>query len=524
MKRRPLDTLAHQEPAPEPSMIREGAVYTGFKLLGKGAGFVREWFFAYFFGASLLIDAYRIATDLVQSLFLTVSGSALENSTVPFLARWRVRGRLQLRALMLRTITLGAVGFSLVLAVLMGFFARDIARLQAPGYSAEGIELIALMVRWMGPSLVLLVASSTLTLLLFSLKRVRTWSTLGLTLNIAQVIGAVAVGLGGLPVFILPLSYLTGLAFTLTLLVVDARRWWPRERARMTLVRAGKVLRPFLVQFLPLTIMGAMIVLRFFVEKRIASGIAVGAISAMHFARFIIEMPQGTLGESIIRLALPHFSELIQRDDSEEIRRSVTSLLGSIFWAITPVAVFVAASAMPLVRVLFGYGAFNEHDVALTTQALIGSTPALLLSLAYPVITRLFVAQGRSPELMVVSVLGTGLNIALAWLLAARFGIGGIPLAFGLTLLILILVLVPRSGMRFTGRTLFLLGSWLGWGVLVALLIRALDPAAAPVVTLLRNGTIVLALWLISSGVMPGGRDNLRRIVQVVKRTRERKR
>jgi putative peptidoglycan lipid II flippase len=67
----------------KPKLFKEGIFVASYALVSKAMGVVREIAMAYFFGASGVVDAYRIALTAVLLPVDTLGGSALGNSFIP---------------------------------------------------------------------------------------------------------------------------------------------------------------------------------------------------------------------------------------------------------------------------------------------------------------------------------------------------------------------------------------------------------------------------------------------------------
>ncbi|HEB84966.1 MAG TPA: hypothetical protein ENI92_08210 [Bacteroidetes bacterium] len=491
-------------------IMREGFLYTLLTLIGKISGFLREWLMAYFFGASLITDAYRVAIDLVRSIVQIFSGTTVETSLVPLLTRWRTRNTPRLRALLLRFTAWTSLGISLVFALGFAGFAPWITRIQVPTYDAESAAMVTTMIRWIGPAVPLFVACNLAGYLLISYHRLGAFGLMPLVLNLGQIAGTILVGKNILPPEVLPVSYDIALVVAFAILLFDAWRRRP-SGGRFTKERMRLVAIPLLRNIWPLLLLAFIGQGRIFIDKIIASTLAVGAIAALWYARFIIEFPLTTAGNALLRLALPHFSEVVEKKDTAKLRRQYLILLDTSLWLLVPVVVLVLRTANDLIRLIYAYGAFDADSVEMTTLALMGASPALVTLIIQPLTVRIINAQGRNVRLLDVMTVQAVLNVALAYGLSRYWGVAGIALAMGVAQLLATMALIPRLQIGVTRAALGRILLWGALGGVLYLFLWMVHPGGSPLVTLLLNLVLTVSGWLALSLLVPQGRAHLAR-------------
>lgn len=499
-------------------LAKEGILITILASGGKLLGFLREWLVAFFFGAGIISDAYRISVDFVRSITLTFAGQTVQMSLVPLLTRWRVRGARYSRALLFRLIGWVSILSSLLLMLVLILAGDAIAKLQAPDYSAEDLALVSMMLRWIAPVTLTFVAESMLTCLLMSVKRYRLIGYGAMVMNAFQIVAIVLIGLGHLPLQLLPISYWVSVIFVVMVLTIDAKTWWMHEKVLIARHRTMIVMRRFILLFTPLLLVGLTNQLRLFMDRRFVSEFSVGAIAALYFARFITETPQWTIGRTLSSMVLPHFSELAETKNETDFRRHYLFLLDFSLWLLMPLVVLCLTGAQSIVRLIYGYGAFDEHAVALTTAALMGAAPSIWTAVFHPLTNRVLIAQERSNMLLPFGFSLAILNIGLAWQLGQIFGIIGVSVSLGIAQFILILSMLPflrlQVGPAALGRILL----WFGWAGALWLVLSGLPDSMTPVVRLLAIIGILLPAWLGASFLFPHGKENMRRLGSILSR------
>lgn len=422
------------------------------------------------------------------------------------------------RALLFRLIGWISLLVSLGLMLVLMLAGDAIARLQAPDYSAEDLELMSMMLRWIAPASLIFVAESMLTCLLMSVKRYRLIGYGTMVMNAFQIAAIVLIGLGHLPLQLMPISYWVSVIFVVGILSIDAKTWWMHEQVRIARHRTWVVMRRFSLLFAPLLLVGLSNQLRLFLDRRFVSEFAVGAIAALYFARFITETPKWTIGRTLSSMVLPHFSELAETKNDTDFRRHYLFLLDFSLWLMMPLVVICLTGAKSIVLLIYGYGAFDDHAVALTSAALMGAAPSIWTTVFHPVTNRVLIAQERSNMLLPFGISLAVLNILLAWQLAQHYGIIGVSVSLGVSQFILILSMLPflrlQVGPAALGRILL----WSGWAGALWLLMSGLPDTMTPLVHLLTIVGILLPAWIGASFLFPHGKENMGRLGSILSR------
>ncbi len=519
------DTIMTERPAaPAPGhpggQFREGVFLTILAMLGKVSGFAREWLLAFFFGAGVVADAFRVTYELSRNVYTLLFGGHAEVSMVAILSRWRVRNRRRLSLLLIRFLAWLSIGISVLLAGFLGYFAEFAAILQVPNYRPEDAEIVSLLIQWMTPAIPLTVAAYLLGYVLMSEHKFRLFSLLPLFLNVGSILATVAVGLDWLPTVWLSLGYTIAVLSATILLFVDARRML-RGHARPTWERLKYVFAPFWANYWPLLVCALFTQLRIFLEKPIVSelGLGAGAVAALYYAKFLIETPSFTVGLILIRMVLPRFSEMVAMQHEIAVGEELVKLVDVSLWALMPLVALLAAGSQVVVEIVFGYGAFNDQAVAMTSLSLIGWAPALWTGFVGPLVSRVFNAQGRNLILLVAVVFFSIINISLAWGFSQMIGLPGIGLAQAVSQIGSLLFLLPFIPGRQTWPTIRIMLIWWGAAIILYVGLRFV-PATGNVYfsgVFLVSATV--AGWLVISSLMPSGRRHLRRIGKVLKRS-----
>src|SRR5690606_28434530 len=109
-----------------------------------------------------------------------------------------------------------------------------------------------------------------------------------------------------------------------------------------------------------------------------ASFLITGSVSWLYYADRLMEFPTGLLGVALGTVLLPSLSKSFADKADGEYSQLLDWGLRLTFILALPAAVALAVLAVPLVTSLFHYGAFTDHDVWMTRQALMAYSLGLL--------------------------------------------------------------------------------------------------------------------------------------------------
>jgi len=109
-----------------------------------------------------------------------------------------------------------------------------------------------------------------------------------------------------------------------------------------------------------------------------ASFLATGSVSWLYYADRLMEFPTGVMGVALGTILLPSLSKSYADKADGEYSKLMDWGLRLTFILALPAAVALAVLSVPLVASLFHYGAFSEHDVWMTRQALMAYSLGLI--------------------------------------------------------------------------------------------------------------------------------------------------
>lgn len=412
---------------------RVGTV-SGFTMLSRVTGFLRDVVLAWVIGAGPIADAFFIALRIPNHFRALFAEGAFNSAFVPTYAGTLERDGVE-RALTFAGRVLGAlVAVQVVILIAAEIWTHPLLALLTPDFEKDPTlgSLTVLLTRITFPYLLCVTLVTVYGAVLNAHHRYAAAAGAPVLFNVAIVLCVLAAmplpaALGIAPVHGAAIGVALAGVAELILLVFALRPAglrlapaWPRLDGEVW---------TFLKRLGPATIGSGAAQIAMFVDTILAAALPVGAVSAMYYADRLYQLPIGVIAIAIGTVLLPELSRRFAAKDEAGARRAQKR---AVFWSFVLTAPFVVAFlAIPdfLVRIAFARGAFDETAVlraGATLQAYgIGLMAIVLLRSVVPG----FHARGDTKTPMWVAFAGIGVNVVLKFILSDHFDVAGLAFA-----------------------------------------------------------------------------------------------
>lgn len=165
------------------------------------------------------------------------------------------------------------------------------------------------------------------------------------------------------------------------------------------------------------------------VDRTLASSIAVGGISALNYANRLNGFVQGMFVTNISTVMYPMISKMAAQSNLDGLKKSVSEAINLINLFVIPATVGAMIFAEPVVRLLFGRGAFDPEAISMTSAALFYYSIGMVGFGLRQILSRAFYSLQDTKTPMINAAIAMGLNIILNFILSKYMGIGGLALA-----------------------------------------------------------------------------------------------
>ncbi|RKP49010.1 murein biosynthesis integral membrane protein MurJ [Trinickia fusca] len=375
------------------NLFRALLTVSGFTLLSRVTGLVRETLIARAFGASQFTDAFYVAFRIPNLLRRLSAEGAFSQAFVPILAEFKnQQGHDATKALVdaMSTVLawalalLSAVGVALASWVVLGV---------ASGLKAEGpaFGMAVTMTRIMFPYIVFISLTTLASGVLNTYRSFSLPAFAPVLLNVSFIAAAVFVAPHlKMPVYALAWAVIVGgvAQFAVQLPGLKKIDMAPRIGINPKAALAHPGVKRVLWKMLPATFAVSVAQLSLIINTNIASRLGPGAVSWINYADRLMEFPTALLGVALGTILLPSLSKAHVDADTHEYSALLDWGLRVTFLLAAPSALGLFFFAEPLTATLFHYGHFDDRSVVMVGRALaaygVGLVGLILIKILAP--------------------------------------------------------------------------------------------------------------------------------------------
>jgi putative peptidoglycan lipid II flippase len=405
-------------------------------LISKIFGLVRQQAIAAAFGVGPAVDAYSYAYVIPGFLLVLLGGinGPFHSAIVSVLAK---RDKSEAAPIVETITTLVGVALLLVTVVLI-VFAGFFIDLVGPGLTQEVRAIAIQQLQIMAPMAVLagLIGIGFGTLNAADMYWLPSVSPLFSSITLIGGLFVLAFYLGdqiNAPKYIMlggmVLAWGTLSGALLQWLVQLAAQWRAglgTLRLRFNLKQPG--VSDVLKVMGPATLSSGMLQINLYTDLFFASTIPQAA-AAMNYAGLLVQTPLGIISNVILVPLLPVFSRLTAPENWPELKVRIRQ--GLLLTALTmlPLSALMIALAIPIVKVVYQRGAFQNQASQLVASLLVVYGLGMFVYLARDVLVRVFYALGDGETPFRISIVNIFLNGLLDYIFVERLGAPGLVLA-----------------------------------------------------------------------------------------------
>ncbi|MBX9959225.1 MAG: murein biosynthesis integral membrane protein MurJ [Burkholderiaceae bacterium] len=403
------------------SLFKAASTVSLLTLASRITGLARELLIAATFGASALTDAFNVAFRIPNLFRRLFAEGAFSQAFVPVLATVKEQqGEEATRQLVDRVATVLAwvllavsVLGVLVSPLLVWLMAAGLRKMEAGG----AFDAAVVMTRWMFPYIACMSLVALAAGVLNTWKRFAVPAATPVLLNVAMIAAAWLGApwfraLGIEPIYALAAGVMVGGLLQLGVQIPALRRLgllpriglsWAAVRAAWADAGTQRVLKLMAPALLGVSVAQ----LSLLINTQIASHLAPGSVSWLSYADRLMEFPVALLGVALGVVLMPQLAAAKAANDAARYSAMLDWGLRLVVLLAVPCAIALLTFAVPLVAVLYHYGAFTPRDVQMTSWALMGWGAGLLGIVAVKVLAPGYYASQdiRTPVRIAIVVL-----------------------------------------------------------------------------------------------------------------------
>ena len=413
------------------ALIKSTGTISIATAISRMLGFVRDIVIAKFFGTSLAAQAFFVAFRIPNSLRDIVGEGAMNSAIVPVLTEYKTKGEDKEFLRVSRVLFNISLTSLLALTILGIIFSPLIVRLIAPGFLREPstLNLTIQLNRIIFPYLIFIGLTAYTMDILNTLKHFAAPAFGPCLLNLA-LIGS---GLWLCPkmgVMGLVMGVLAGGILQLLLNMVAMYRKGItinfKDGFRHPAVKKIGLL------LIPRAFGSAIYQVNIFVDTMAASLawiVGAGGVAALYYANRLIQFPLAIFGLALAQAALPKLSQEFSMNDIPRMKDTLAFSMRTTFFIMVPASVGLALLGMPIIKILFQRGEFNEYSTYVTQSALFFYSFGLFAYSGVKLLVTCFYSMHDTKTPVKTAFIAVIINIILILVLMWPLKLGGIALA-----------------------------------------------------------------------------------------------
>ncbi|MDA0700628.1 MAG: oligosaccharide flippase family protein, partial [bacterium] len=154
-----------------------------------------------------------------------------------------------------------------------------------------------------------------------------------------------------------------------------------------------------------------------------------GQLTCFGYAERALMLPLTVAMYALMTTLLPSLARELRAGRGREAQRLALRALRILLFGLVPMVVFLAVASEPIVRLLFGRGAFGDDDVVLTALLIALLVPAAILAVGRSVLAELFYANQDVRTPVVAAILGVAVCLVVFPFVWLPFGVVGLAVA-----------------------------------------------------------------------------------------------
>ncbi|RNL53956.1 murein biosynthesis integral membrane protein MurJ [Pedobacter jejuensis] len=423
-------------------VIRSSFAVFAISMAIKLFGYLEKILVAYYWGTSGMTDIYNVVVGILLSIFVLVREIIEPGFLSGFLSAMHLKdskGAWNLFNLFARLIFF----VMLLLVALIYIKPGLLADLFAPGFSTYKKMLSTQLLRFTFPAIIFLALSALTGIALNGMKKFAV-STVGELFYKVSIMLSIVFFFSSLGIYAIAAGIILGSFLKLLSHGIILIRH----------VSFGKVtLRsPYTSQIWKLTwpLMIGMLFsqLSSLIDNALASYLPDGSLSALGYAKKLIEFPIAICPYIISVILFPYFTEFSIAKKTEELKSLLFNSLSWIFLLFLPLALFYYMCSFDIVALVFQRGAFDHNSTMLTSAPLKLYGFGMVFFAIETILVIFYFADSDTKTPIFIGIICAVENIFLTFMLIKVMGYTGIALALSIskaTKTIILLLLLKRK-------------------------------------------------------------------------------
>lgn len=397
----------------------------------KVLGFTKDITLSYFFGASNISDAYLVSITIPTVIFEFI-GIGITTSYIPIYSTIKKNGNNKDTIKFTNDVINFILVFCTVVVVVSSIILVPIVKMLAPGFEGETLKIAVSFTR----IALIGVYFSALVFVFNSYLQLHDNfvipAFMGIPLNIFIVI-SIFIG-WKINIIFLPIGTIIAIGLQMILTIPYVTKY--DYKFGFTTDFYNVNIKKLITMTLPVIIGMCINQINVLVDKIFASSIIEGGISSLAYANKLILFIQGIFAFSVSTAIYPSISRMVVEKNINGLKESFLKAIGYINLLIIPATVGAMVLSEPIIRFLFGRGAFTEYAISITSKSLFFYSIGMIAFSNREILSKVFYSQQDIKIPTINALISLVLNIVLNVILSNTIGIGGLALATSISAII----------------------------------------------------------------------------------------
>ena len=423
-----MDQVRHGQDG-RPRMLRKILSFSGFTLLSRLTGFLRDVMMAAVMGAGPLMDVFAIAFKLPNHFRAIFGEGAFNSAFVPAYSHVRAQGGEEAARSFADRLFTGMLIVQLIVLAMALVFMQQLVSLLAPGFTADParFDLAVTLTRITFPYLLFMTLVTLVTGELNASDRYAAGAFAPVLLNLAMIGGLALAFLFPTSAHAVAWAVTVSGALQLALVMADAKRAGLLPRLRR-FVWDSQMSR-FFRTLGPAIIGSAGVQIAMFADTIIATLLPAGAVSSIYFADRIYQLPIGIIGIAVGTVIMTEMSRRLAAGDEAGAHRAQNRAMALTLVAAAPFACAFLVVPTLIMEALFARGAFTAANAAAAGQVLAAYAAGLPAIVLIRSAVSSFYGRRDTMTPLIASLTAVAVNVILKILLTSHFGAPGLAAA-----------------------------------------------------------------------------------------------
>lgn len=163
-----------------------------------------------------------------------------------------------------------------------------------------------------------------------------------------------------------------------------------------------------------------------------------GAWTAILTSNRLVQLPLGVLLTAMLVPILPRFTEQASSGQTDDLKEELRRSLRFLWFLSLPLTAIFLVLPVPIIKLLFERGTFDERSTAIVSLALVYLAPSIFFYVARDLMTRVFYAFKDSKTPYHVALIAICVKTVFDWFFVTQtnLGVGGLSMASTLITLV----------------------------------------------------------------------------------------